>query len=89
MTYREMSRDELLKEREAVSAKYDELKAMGLKLDMSRGKPNTEQLDISMEMIDTLSRSHKLAGEQGVDCRNYGVLDGIIEAKRLLSAMIE
>lgn len=89
MTYREMSRDELLKEREAVSAKYDELKAMGLKLDMSRGKPNTEQLDISMEMIDTLSRSHKLVGEQGVDCRNYGVLDGIIEAKRLLSAMIE
>lgn len=89
MTYKEMSRDELLKEREAVSAKYDELKAMGLKLDMSRGKPNTEQLDISMEMIDTLSRSHKLAGEQGVDCRNYGVLDGIIEAKRLLSAMIE
>ncbi len=89
MTYKEMSRDELLKEREAVSAKYDELKAMGLKLDMSRGKPNTEQLDISMEMIDTLSRSHKLVGEQGVDCRNYGVLDGIIEAKRLLSAMIE
>lgn len=89
MTYREMSRDELLKERERVDAKYEELKAMGLKLDMSRGKPNTEQLDISMEMIDTLSRSHKLVGEEGVDCRNYGVLDGIIEAKRLLSAMIE
>lgn len=89
MTYREMSRDELLKERERVNAKYEELKAMGLKLDMSRGKPNTEQLDISMEMIDTLSRSHKLVGEEGVDCRNYGVLDGIIEAKRLLSAMIE
>lgn len=89
MTYKEMSRDELLKERERVDAKYEELKAMGLKLDMSRGKPNTEQLDISMEMIDTLSRSHKLVGEEGVDCRNYGVLDGIIEAKRLLSAMIE
>ena len=89
MKYKEMSKEELLKEREGVSAKYEELKAMGLKLDMSRGKPNTEQLDISMEMIDTLSRSHKLVGEEGVDCRNYGVLDGIIEAKRLLSAMIE
>ncbi len=89
MTYREMTREQLIKEREGVNAKYEELKAMGLKLDMSRGKPNTEQLDISMEMIDTLSRSHKLVGEQGVDCRNYGVLDGIIEAKRLLSAMIE
>ncbi len=89
MTYREMTREQLTKEREGVNAKYEELKSMGLHLDMSRGKPNTEQLDISMEMIDTLSRSHKLVGEQGVDCRNYGVLDGIIEAKRLLSAMIE
>ena len=78
MKYKEMSKEELLKEREGVSAKYEELKAMGLKLEMSRGKPNTEQLDISMEMIDTLSRSHKLVGEEGVDCRNYGVLDGII-----------
>lgn len=89
MSYKEMTKEELLKERESVAAKYEELKAMGLKLDMSRGKPNTEQLDISMEMVDTLSRTHKLVGEQGVDCRNYGVLDGIIEAKRLLSAMIE
>lgn len=89
MSYREMTKEELLKAREEVAVKYDELKAMGLKLDMSRGKPNTEQLDISMEMVDTLARTHKLVGEQGVDCRNYGVLDGIIEAKRLLSAMIE
>lgn len=89
MSYKEMTKEELLKAREEVAAKYDELKAMGLNLDMSRGKPNTEQLDISMEMVDTLSRTHELVGEQGVDCRNYGVLDGIIEAKRLLSAMIE
>ena len=42
---------------------------------------NTEQLDISMGMIDTLT-DYNLVGEQGVDCRNYGVLDGIIEAKK-------
>lgn len=89
MTYKEMSKEQLQKEREGVLNKYNELKAKGLKLDMSRGKPNTEQLDISMGMIDTLASSHQLVGEQGVDCRNYGVLDGIVEAKRLLSAMIE
>lgn len=89
MSYKEMSKEELLDLRKEVAKQYDDLKAMGLKLDMSRGKPNIEQLDISMGMIDTLASSHKLVGEQGVDCRNYGVLDGIVEAKRLLSAMIE
>ena len=88
MSYKEMTKEELQEIRKEVAAKYDELKAKGLKLDMSRGKPNTEQLDISMGMIDTLT-DYNLVGEQGVDCRNYGVLDGIIEAKRLLSAMIE
>lgn len=89
MLYKEMSKEQLLSEKEKVLAEYNKLKNKGLKLDMSRGKPNTEQLDISMEMIDTLASSHQLVGEQGVDCRNYGVLDGIVEAKRLLSAMIE
>lgn len=89
MSYKEMSKEQLQKEREAVLDKYNKLKAKGLKLDMSRGKPNTEQLDLSMGMVDTLASSHQLVGEQGMDCRNYGVLDGIVEAKRLLSAMIE
>lgn len=88
MSYKKMTKEELLQAQKEISAKYDELKSRGLKLDMSRGKPNTEQLDISMGMIDTLTDCN-LVGEQGVDCRNYGVLDGIIEAKRLLSQMIE
>ncbi|MCD8181317.1 MAG: aminotransferase [Firmicutes bacterium] len=88
MSYKAMTKEELLNERAKAAAKYDELKSKGLKLDMSRGKPNVEQLDISMGMIGALS-GHDLVGEEGVDCRNYGVLDGIIEAKRLLSAMIE
>ena len=74
MSYKEMTKEELQEIRKEVAAKYDELKAKGLKLDMSRGKPNTEQLDISMGMIDTLT-DYNLVGEQGVDCRNYGVLD--------------
>ncbi|MCI8404632.1 MAG: aminotransferase class I/II-fold pyridoxal phosphate-dependent enzyme [Clostridia bacterium] len=89
MSYKEMTKEQLQAEREKIAAEYEKVKSMGLNLDMSRGKPNTEQLDISMEMIDTLARTHKLVGEEGVDCRNYGVLDGIVEAKRLLSAMIE
>lgn len=89
MLYADMSRDELLKLKSEVEAQYDEMKAKGLKLDMSRGKPNIEQLDLSMSMIDVLASDHKLDCEQGIDCRNYGVLDGIVEAKRLLSAMIE
>lgn len=88
MLYTDMTKEELLKERESVSKKYEELKAKGLKLDMSRGKPNTEQLDLSIDMIRAFT-GDDLVGEEGVDCRNYGVLDGIIEAKRLLSAMIE
>ena len=87
MSYKEMTKEQLLKAREEVAAKYNELKAMGLKLDMSRGKPNTEQLDISMGMINVLD-GQALISENGVDCRNYGILDGIPEAKNILSAMM-
>lgn len=88
MKYSEMAAEQLRAERKKVNAQYQELKSLGLKLDMSRGKPNKEQLDISMGMVEALQGSD-LVGEEGVDCRNYGVLDGIVEAKRLLSAMIE
>ena len=89
MLYADMSKSDLLKLKDEVLSEYEAFKAKGLQLDMSRGKPNIEQLDISMGMIDTLASSHNLVGEQGIDCRNYGVLDGISEAKRLLSEMIE
>ena len=83
-----MEKNELIKLNEEAKKQYDELCKQGLKLDMSRGKPSPAQLDLSLDML-----THCLDGdymsETGVDCRNYGVLDGIIEAKRLLSAMIE
>ena len=56
----------------------------GLQLDMSRGKPSAEQLDLSMEIMDVLHSGVDLACEDGTDCRNYGVLDGIHEAKVLI-----
>ena len=87
--YREMSREELLKEKKTLEAEYKKFQNRGLKLDMSRGKPSQEQLDLSMGMMDVLSPYSDLTCEDGTDCRNYGVLDGIAEAKVLLGDMIE
>ena len=82
-----MEKNELIKLNEEAKKQYDELCKQGLKLDMSRGKPSPAQLDLSLDML-----THCLDGdymsETGVDCRNYGVLDGIEEAKRLCMPML-
>ncbi len=86
--YADMSKEELLELKAKLEKEYKEAKDLGLKLDMSRGKPCKEQLDLSMPMMGILA-GEVLTCEQGVDCRNYGVLEGINEAKRMLSDMIE
>ncbi|MBQ8279007.1 MAG: aminotransferase class I/II-fold pyridoxal phosphate-dependent enzyme [Roseburia sp.] len=88
-SYQEMTREELLAEKALLKAEYKKYQAKGLKLDMSRGKPSQEQLDLSMGMMDVLSSSEDLTCDDGTDCRNYGVLDGIQEAKELLGDMME
>ncbi len=88
-SYQEMSKEELLQEKASLEATYKKYAKSGLKLDMSRGKPSAEQLDLSMGMMDVLNRNTDLSCEDGTDCRNYGVLDGIQEAKVLLGDMIE
>lgn len=87
--YAEMTKEDLQALRKQLSAAYKEYQAKDLKLDMSRGKPSAEQLDISMGMMDVLSSSADLTCEDGTDCRNYGVLTGIKEAKVLLGDMME
>ncbi len=87
--YSEMDRAQLMELQKELQAKYEEAKALGLSLDMSRGKPSKEQLDISMEMMDVLNSQTDLRCETGVDCRNYGVMDGIPEAQELLAQMSE
>ena len=87
--YKDLSVEELLSLKSELEAKFAEIKAKNLKLDMSRGKPSKAQLDLSMGMMDVLSSKADLTCEEGVDCRNYGVLDGINEAKQLLSDMSE
>ena len=88
-TYQEMSKEELTQELTALKAEYEKIKGMGLALDMSRGKPSADQLNLSMGMMDTLTSGVDLTCEDGVDCRNYGGLDGIDEAKQLLADMME
>ena len=88
-SYQEMSNDELLALKGELETTYKAFQGKGLKLDMSRGKPSTEQLDLSMGMMDVLNSSTNLKCEAGIDCRNYGVIDGIQEAKELLASMIE
>lgn len=87
--YRQMSKEELLAEKQSLEQQYAEVKAKDLKLDMSRGKPAQAQLDIGNGIMDTLSSESDLKCETGIDCRNYGVLDGIPEAKKLLGDMSE
>ena len=87
--YKDRSKEELLQIREELQAAYEAFKKRGLKLDMSRGKPSAEQLDLSMGMMCVLDNFTDLKCEDGIDCRNYGVVDGIPEAKRLLGELIE
>lgn len=87
--YTQMSQEELLVLHEELQQQYEDVKSQGVSLDMSRGKPSIEQLNISMRMMDVLTSSTDLKCETGVDCRNYGMIDGIPEAKRLLGVLSE
>ena len=87
--FKDLSKEELLELKKGLEARFEEIKAKGLSLDMSRGKPAADQLNLSMGMMDVLNSSEELTCANGVDCRNYGGLDGIDEAKQLLADMME
>lgn len=87
--YKELSKEELRALQEGLLAKYKELKGAGIKLDMSRGRPGADQLDLSTPMLDILNSSSAFKGENNVDVRSYGVLDGITEAKKLFAGLME
>ncbi len=87
--YCEMTSAELNAEYTAVKAKYLELSAKGLKLDMSRGKPGPDQLSVSTELLDTVTSQTDIHSRDGVDCRNYGGLDGLTELKELFADILE
>lgn len=87
--YAELSKTELEELLVQLKAEYKKMQAKDLRLDMSRGKPSLEQLDLSMGLMDVLNSDSDLRCEDGTDCRNYGVLDGIKEAKELMGDMME
>lgn len=87
--YSKLTKEELHNLKEQLEKQYEETKKKGMHLDMSRGKPSKAQLDLSNGIMDVLTGSSDLVSSDGVDCRNYGVLDGIAEARKLLADMSE
>ncbi|MBO5207824.1 MAG: aminotransferase class I/II-fold pyridoxal phosphate-dependent enzyme [Lachnospiraceae bacterium] len=87
-SYKEMSKEELISLKGELEKAFVDAKGKGLKLDMSRGKPTPAQLDMAMDIMDVLNSDSILKTEDGTDCRNYGIMDGIPEAKQLMGEMM-
>lgn len=83
--YRELSKEELLSLKGQLEKDFEVVKGKGLKLDMSRGKPSVAQLDMGMDIFDVLNSKSDMKSMNGVDVRNYGVLDGLDEAKQMMA----
>jgi len=87
-SYKEMTKEELSALKADLEKQYADAKAKGLKLDMSRGKPAVSQLDTVRGMMDVLSSASDYKSEEGIECRNYGALEGIKEARILMSDLM-
>ena len=87
--FEQMDRTELQSELDRLKEEYAQFKAKGLSLNMARGKPSAEQLDLSLPLLSCISSAQDCIAEDGTDCRNYGVLDGLPEAKRLMATMLD
>lgn len=82
--YFAMSQEQMLEEQQLLRVEYQKYKNMGLDLNMARGKPCTEQLDLSKEML----KMDNYIGENGFDARNYGMLEGMPEARRFFAELL-
>ena len=89
MQYSEYTKEQLLQERDTLLKSYEAFKEMNLNLDMSRGKPCSEQLDISVRMLDIVNSGHHCITKAGLDCRNYGLIDGLPSCRKLFSEFIQ
>lgn len=85
--YLKMTREELREEYSSLKNKYEPYVKMGLSLDLSRGKPNSDQLDVSQALL-TAPLTRRECFDGNVDCRNYGILDGLPGMKKLFSEML-
>lgn len=89
LAYSEMNKEQLQKELESLKKEYGDIREKDISLDMSRGKPGPEQLDLTMGMFDVLNSKSEIKASNGLDCRNYGVLDGIPEAKKMMADIMD
>ena len=87
--YKDLSKEELQALQRELQEKYTKIKEEGIKLDMSRGKPGSDQLDLSLPMLDVLNSESTFKGVQGMDLRNYGILEGITEIRELFGELME
>ena len=89
MLLNQMTKEELVSLKNELTKKYEEVKSQGLSLDMSRGKPAADQLDLTSDMLTNMATVEDCKAENGFDCRNYGVLDGIPECKKFFAQLLE
>ena len=87
--FAEMSKEELLTLKEELNKEYSEAKSKGLALNMARGKPSPAQLDLGMEFLNAVNSQSDMLSDGKIDTRNYGELDGIPEAKKLMADIME
>lgn len=88
MNYLNAKREELEKEYALLSNEFENVKGLGLNLNMARGKPGKEQLDLSNGLLDVINSNSDFVGADGMDCRNYGVLEGIAECRKLFGDIL-
>ena len=88
MKYTEMTKEQLFAEKNILEAQYAEICEMGLSLDLSRGKPGSDQLDLSDGLLTCLNGAEDCKTKFGFDCRNYGLFDGIPDAREMFSELL-
>ena len=89
MNYFDMTKDALVAEQNKLVDCYNKILEKKLSLDMSRGKPEKQQLEITQDMLSVISTNSDCYAQDGTDCRNYGIVDGIPEAKKLFADLLE
>ena len=87
--YKDLSTDEMRTLYDALERQYEEYCALDLELNMARGKPSPEQLELSMPMLDSVNSTSDYRAADGTDCRNYGVLAGLPEARTFIANMLD
>lgn len=87
--YKDLSTDEMRTLYDALEKQYEEYCALNLELNMARGKPSPEQLELSMPMLDCVNSTSDCHAADGTDCRNYGVLAGLPEARTFIASMLD